>query len=232
MRHRIPAPAVNLIALETSTEYCSLAVLRGAKVFERSFHAGQRHSELALPALRELLQQAGLDMQAIEGIAYGAGPGSFTGLRIACGIAQGLALARNLPVAGIGTLLALAEDCGANKVIACLDARMGEVYHAAYRKSGGKWIEMHAPALYRPHGVPQVEGRDWVGCGSGFRVHAAALAQCYDGKISRTDADAIPNAAAMLRLAQPVFAAGQGVDAAAAVPIYVRDKVALKTSER
>ena len=143
-----------------------------------------------------------------------------------------MALARNLPVAGIGTLLALAEDCGADKVIACLDARMGEVYHAAYRKSGGKWIEMHAPALYRPHGVPQVEGRDWVGCGSGFRVHAAALAQCYDGKISRTDADAIPNAAAMLRLAQPVFAAGQGVDAAAAAPLYVRDKVALKTSER
>jgi tRNA threonylcarbamoyladenosine biosynthesis protein TsaB len=223
---------VNLIALETSTEYCSLAVSRGAQVFERSFHAGQRHSELALPALRELLRQAGLDMQSIQGIAYGAGPGSFTGLRIACGIAQGLALARNLPVAGIGTLLALAENCGADKVIACLDARMGEVYHAAYGKSGGKWIEMHAPALCEPHGVPQVEGGDWVGCGSGFRVHRAALAQCYDGHVSRIDADAIPHAAAMLRLAQPVFAAGQGADAAAAAPLYVRDKVALKTSER
>ncbi|MDP2639054.1 MAG: tRNA (adenosine(37)-N6)-threonylcarbamoyltransferase complex dimerization subunit type 1 TsaB, partial [Betaproteobacteria bacterium] len=149
---------MNLVALETSTEYCSLAVSRGTQVFERSFHAGQRHSELALPALRDLLQQAALDMQSIDGIAYGAGPGSFTGLRIACGMAQGLALARELPVAGIGTLLALAENCGADKVIACLDARMGEVYHGAYRKSGGKWIEMHAPALYRPDTVPQVEG--------------------------------------------------------------------------
>ena len=91
---------MNLIALETSTEYCSLAVLRGAKVFERSFHAGQRHSELALPALRELLQQAGLDMQAIEGIAYGAGPGSFTGLRIACGIAACAAM----PASGCASL--------------------------------------------------------------------------------------------------------------------------------
>ena len=223
---------MNLIALETSTEYCSLAVSRGAQLFERSFHAGQRHSELALPVLRELLQEAQLEMQAVEGIAYGAGPGSFTGLRIACGLAQGLALARNLPVAGIGTLLALAQDCGADKVIACLDARMGEVYHAVYRRSGEKWIEMHAPALYKPDGVPRVDGGDWVACGSGFRVHGTALAQCYRGSLSRTDADAVPNAAAMLRLALPVFAAGQGLDAAAAAPLYVRDKVALKSSER
>jgi tRNA threonylcarbamoyladenosine biosynthesis protein TsaB len=223
---------VNLIALETSTEYCSLAVSRGAQVFERSFHAGQSHSELALPALRALLQEAALEMRAIEGIAFGAGPGSFTGLRIACGMAQGLALARNLPVAGIGTLLALAEDCGAYKVVACLDARMGEVYHAAYRRSGGDWIETHAPGLYRPDRVPQVEGGDWIGCGSGFRVHGAELARCYAGAISRTDAAAVPNAAAMLRLAMPVFASGRGVDAAAAVPLYVRDKVALKASER
>ena len=135
-------------------------------------------------------------------------------------------------MAGIGTLLALAEDCGGDKVIACLDARMGEVYHAVYRKSGGHWIEMHAPALYKPDAVPLVEGSDWIACGSGFRVHAAALARRYAGGISRTDADAIPNAPAMLRLALRVFAAGQGVDAAAAAPLYVRDKVALKTSER
>jgi len=226
------APAVNLVAFETSTEYCSLAVTRGDRTFERSFHAGQRHSELALPALRDLLQQAGLRMQAIDGIAFGAGPGSFTGLRIACGIAQGLALARNLPVAGIGTLLALAEASGGDKVIACLDARMSEVYHAVYFRSGGTWVEMHAPALYKPDAVPRLEGEDWIGCGSGFCAHGEALAQRYRGALSRIDAGAIPNAAAMLRLARPVFASGQGVDAAAAVPLYVRDKVALKSSER
>ena len=223
---------MNLVAIETSTEYCSLAVARGGQVFERNVHAGQRHSELALPLLRELLQLAELDMQVIDGVAYGAGPGSFTGLRIACGIAQGLALARNLPTAGIGTLLALAEDCGAGKVIACLDARMGEVYHAVYRKRGGKWIETHAPALYKPDAVPAVEGDDWAGCGSGFRAHGAALAQRYGGAISRVQTEAVPNAVAMLRLALPLFAAGQGVDPGAAMPLYVRDKVALKSSER
>jgi tRNA threonylcarbamoyladenosine biosynthesis protein TsaB len=223
---------VNLVALETSTEYCSLALARGEQVFECSFHAVQRHSELALPALRDLLRQAGLEMQAIEGVAFGAGPGSFTGLRIACGMAQGLALAHDLPTVGVGTLLALAEGCGADKVVACLDARMGEVYHAAYRRNGGGWTEIHAPALYRPAAVPPLEGDGWTGCGSGFRVHGAALAQCYGSAVSRSDGDAVPNAAAMLRLARPVFAAGLGVDAAAAVPLYVRDKVALKSSER
>lgn len=232
MRRHFAPSAVNLIALETSTEYCSLAVSRGARVFERSFHAGQRHSELALPSLRELLNEAQLDMDAIDGIAFGAGPGSFTGLRIACGLAQGLALARSLPVAGIGTLLALAENSGADKAIACLDARMGEVYHGVYQKSGGVWIEIEAPGVYRPDAVPRVEGSGWTACGSGFRLHGAALARCYEGAISRTDPGAVPNAAAMLRLATPILAAGQGVDAAEAVPLYVRDKVALKASER
>jgi len=106
------------------------------------------------------------------------------------------------------------------------------VYHAVYRRSGDNWTEVHAPALYRPEDVPEVDGEEWFGCGSGFRVHGAALARCYRGRISRTDADAVPNAAAMLRLAVRVFAAGEGVDAAAAVPLYVRDKVALKASER
>ncbi|MFH1602765.1 MAG: tRNA (adenosine(37)-N6)-threonylcarbamoyltransferase complex dimerization subunit type 1 TsaB [Pseudomonadota bacterium] len=223
---------MNLIALETSTEYCSLAVSRGRQVFERNFHARQQNSELALPALRELLQQAQLGMRDIEGIAYGAGPGSFTGLRIACGIAQGLALARDLPLAGIGTLLALAEDCGADKAIVCLDARMGEVYHAVYCKSGGHWMEMHAPALYRPDAVPDVDGGGWTACGSGFRIHGTVLVQRYAGKLSRSVAGANPSAAAVLRLAREVFSSGQGIDAAAGVPLYVRDKVALKTSER
>ncbi len=223
---------MNLIALETSTEYCSLAVSRGAQVLERNFHAGQKNSELALPALDALLQQAQLGMRDIEGIAYGAGPGSFTGLRIACGIAQGLALARNLPLVGIGTLLALAEDCGADKAIACLDARMGEVYHAVYCRNDGHWMEMHAPALYDPEAVPDVDGEGWTACGSGFRVHGTVLARRYAGKLTRIVADAKPSAAAVLRLAREEFSAGRGIDAADAVPLYVRDKVALKTSER
>ena len=232
MRCRRIWSAVNLVALETSTEYLSLAVSRGAQVFDYSVHAGQRHSELVLPALRDLLQQAQLEMQSVDAIAFGAGPGSFTGLRIACGVAQGLAFARGLPVAGVCSLLALAENTDAERVIACLDARMGEVYHAAYCRGDGGWREIHAPGLYRPDAVPGVEGGGWTACGSGFAAHGGALAQCYAGAIARTDADAVPGATAVLRLARQEFAAGRGVDAVAAVPLYVRDKVALKASER
>ena len=227
-----PRLAVNLIALETSTEYCSLAVSEGTRVFARNVHAGQRHSEMALPALGELLCEAGLEMADVQGVVYGAGPGSFTGLRIACGVAQGLALAHNLPVLGISTLLALAENCDSEQVIACLDARMGEVYHAVYRKRAADWMEMHAPGVYAPAAVPLVEGGGWVGCGSGFAAHGDALQLRLGGAIARVDAQALPDAAAMLRLAAPRFAHGEGGDAADAVPLYVRDKVALKASER
>ena len=223
---------MNLIALETSTEYCSLAVSRGVRVFARSFHAGQRHSELALPALRELMREAGLGMADIEGVTYGAGPGSFTGLRIACGLAQGLALAHDLPVLGVSTLLALAESAGSDSVIACLDARMGEVYHAVYQKRVDDWMEIHAPGVYSPVAVPLIEGAGWVGCGSGFALHGGILQQRLGSAIARIDAAALPDAASMLRLAMPRFQRGERGDAADAVPLYVRDKVALKASER
>src|ERR1017187_8228004 len=115
--------AMQILALDASTEVCAVALGDGLHWLERSEVAGQRHSELLLPMIGAILADCGVTLQQLDGIAFGAGPGSFTGLRIACGVAQGLALARNLPVAGIGTLLALAEDCGADKVIACLDAR-------------------------------------------------------------------------------------------------------------
>src|SRR3954469_21692554 len=135
---------MNLLAIETSTEFCSLALGRGGEVRSAHFNAGQRHAELILGSIERLLADAGLKLSDLDGIAYGMGPGAFTGLRIACGVTQGLALARGLPVVGVGTLEALAEEFaskqggngGIRKIIACLDARMGEVYHAAYRRSG------------------------------------------------------------------------------------------------
>lgn len=223
---------MNLVAIETSTEFCSLAVARGEATFARHFPAGQRHAELALNALDQLLREAGLAFEDIQGIAYGEGPGSFTGLRVACGIAQGLAFARSLPVIGIGTLVALAEQSGAENVIACLDARMGEVYHAAYRSAGNAWTEVCAPGLYRPDAAPAVLAADWIGCGSGFAAHAEALSARYRGQLQDIRPNVLPMAEAVLRLARPRFERGEGRDAASAVPIYLRDKVALKTDER
>jgi tRNA threonylcarbamoyladenosine biosynthesis protein TsaB len=223
---------LNLLALETSTPYCSVAVSAGGQVFSRHFEAGQRHAELALEVVDELLREAGIRVAELNGIAFGEGPGSFTGLRIACGLAQGLALARSLPVLGIGTLEALAEEAGAPRVIACLDARMGEVYHAAYERTGTGLNARSAPGVYRPEAVPSAVDGGWTGCGSGFAAHGAALQARLGEALQTVRPDVAPTAVAMLRLARPRFERGEGGDAASAAPIYLRDKVALKTSER
>ncbi|MCZ7564458.1 MAG: tRNA (adenosine(37)-N6)-threonylcarbamoyltransferase complex dimerization subunit type 1 TsaB [Burkholderiales bacterium] len=223
---------MTVLAIESSTEHLSLAVARDGGVLESHQPVGQRHAELILPAIVRLLGEANTAIPGLTAIAFGAGPGSFTGLRIACGVAQGLALARGLPVLGVGTLEALAETSGDERVIACLDARMGEVYHAAYRRGAGRWIEASAPALLRPADVPLPEGDGWLGCGSGFLAHADALAAKLGGRLARVEPAAVPRASAILRLALPRFAAGAGRDPAEAVPLYVRDKVALKTHER
>ncbi|MPS49333.1 tRNA (adenosine(37)-N6)-threonylcarbamoyltransferase complex dimerization subunit type 1 TsaB [Methylobacillus sp.] len=224
---------MKLLALDTSTEYLSLALLLDGKLAERELLAGQSHSQRILPLLRELLDETGLSLRDLDGIAFGAGPGSFTGLRIACGVAQGLAFGAGLPVIGVSTLLALAEDAqGADRVIACLDARMGEVYHAAYEKTATGWQEVIAAGLYAPDMVPDIEGDGWTGTGSGWKAYAQALEQRYGRQLAQCIPQAYPRAAAIARLALPGFAAAQGRPASEAAPIYIRNKVALTTRER
>lgn len=223
---------MKLLALDTSTEYLSLALSLDGQLHARDLHAGQTHSQRILPLLRELLDEAGIALPQLDGIAFGAGPGSFTGLRIGCGVAQGLAFGANLPVVGVCTLQALAEASGADKVIACLDARMGEVYHAAYVRQDGIWQEALPPGLYKPQAVPAVNGAGWVGSGSGWLAYADMLGEAYAGQLERTLPEAYPHAADIARLASPLFADGLGRPAAEAAPLYVRNKVALKTSER
>jgi tRNA threonylcarbamoyladenosine biosynthesis protein TsaB len=223
---------LNVLAIETSAETLSLAFAHAGAVNALDEVVGNRHAELLLPRIERLLVEAGAGIRSLDAIAFGAGPGAFTGVRIACGVAQGLALARNLPVIGIGSLEALAEDSGAERVIACIDARMGEVYHAAYRRTQNGWEALNAPELVRPEELTVPDDDGWVGCGSGFRVHGDALARRCGRHLARAVADALPRASAMLRLALPRFAAGEGKDPAEAVPLYVRDKVALKIHER
>ena len=225
-------PNVNLLALDTSTEYLSLALLKGDKTFTFDLNAGQTHSQIILPQLQTLLNEANLQLNMLQGIAFGAGPGSFTGVRIAAGVAQGLGFGANLPVVSICTLLALAEASGAAKVIACLDARMGEVYHAAYAKVGGEWQTIIEPGLYKPEAVPAVEGIDWIGAGSGWQTYAEKLGATYLGQLQDVQAQLLPSASAMLSLAQPIFARGEAKPASEAMPIYIRNRVALKTAER
>lgn len=210
-------------ALETSTEWCSVALWRDGEVASVERRAANRHSDLALPMLERLLAAAGMKAAELDAVAFGAGPGSFTGLRIACGLAQGLAFAGGIPVIGISTLEAMAEESGAARVAACLDARMREVYYSALENVAGRWNEVVAARCVSPDAVTPL-GEDWVGCGNGFAVY---------GNLGLTQVrpEVHPSAIAVARLAAPRLAAGQGVDAALAAPIYVREKVAFTKAE-
>ncbi len=227
---------MRLLALDTSTEYLSLALQLNGTTLRYDALAGQGHSQQILPQIRALLDEANIELADLEGIAFGAGPGSFTGVRIACGVAQGLAFGANLPVVGVNTLMALAESIfkenAINKVIACLDARMGEIYHAAFEKHDGVWQEISVSGLFKPQNAPVITNENWVGAGSGWLTYGEHLGAVYRSQVKQIFPHALPTAAAVLAIATPLFAAGLGKSAHDAAPIYIRNKVALKTAER
>ncbi|MHB1115466.1 tRNA (adenosine(37)-N6)-threonylcarbamoyltransferase complex dimerization subunit type 1 TsaB [Sideroxydans sp.] len=222
---------MKLLAIETSTEYCSVALWQEGVVSARSEKVGQKHSEVLMAMVDGVLQDTGCKIKDMDGIAFGKGPGSFTGVRIACGVTQGLAFGVDVNVVGVCTLQALAEASGKDKVIAALDARMGELYLAAYQKEGDVWRTVIEPCLCKAEDAPEMEGEGWFGCGSGFAV-SEALQQRYTTRLNGVDAQAVPQADAVVRLAAVEFAHGNAVDAALALPLYLRDKVALTTRER
>ena len=219
-------------AIESSSEWCSVALWADGEIAAIERRAGVRHGELVLPMLERLLAQGGIPASALEAVAFGAGPGSFTGLRIACGVAQGLAFARGIPVLGVSTLEAIAEESGAGRAVVCLDARMHEVYYAALEKGPAGWRETIEAQCVAPSAAPLPAGGGWHGCGNGFAAYREALAARLGPSLARIAPEAHPSAVAVARLAAPRLAAGQGVDAALAAPAYVRDKVALTTQER
>jgi tRNA threonylcarbamoyladenosine biosynthesis protein TsaB len=229
---------MKLLVLDTSTEWCSAALWLDGRVHARRVLAEQRHSSLLLPMVDELLREAGLTLRQLDGIGYGAGPGSFTGLRIACAVTQGLAFGADLPVVGVSTLESIAEQTGADHVLAVLDARMAEVYWAAYERAGEHpdahegWRAVSAPQLALPESVTVPAGGGWVGAGNGFVVLGEALRPRLAAQLARIDDTLMPDAAAMAPLAVRAFERGEGMDAALAAPIYLRDKVALTVDER
>ena len=223
---------MKILALETSTELCSAALWLDGKVDAREVVAGQRNSELLLPMVDALLAANQLTARDLDGVAFGSGPGAFTGVRIACGVAQGIAFGIDVPVAGIGTLLALAAASGAGRVVCCLDARMGEIYHAAYEKDGDDWREVCAPSLCKPDAAPELNGDGWAGCGSGFAAFRDGLLRRYGHQLERVIDGVVPHAREVAVLAARAFARGEAVAAEFAAPLYVRNKVALKVDER
>lgn len=223
---------MKLLALDASTEFLSLAVLNDSDIYTHDQHAGQAASQLILPQIQTLLEEAKLKLSDLDGIAFGAGPGSFTGVRVACGVAQGLGFGANLPVVGINVLKALAQAGDADRVIVATDARMKEVYHAAYERVGNEWIEVHAAGVYKPDAVPKVEGRGWVGVGSAWKVYDELLSQQYQNNVINKLPEMTPAAKAILALATPIFEAGLARPASEAKPVYIRNRVALTSQER
>ena len=223
---------MKLLVLDTSTEWCSAALWLDGQILARRVLAGQRHSSLLLPMVDELLHESDIGLRQLDGIGYGAGPGSFTGLRIACAVTQGLAFGADLPVVGVSTLQSIAEQTGAGQVLTVLDARMAEVYWAAYQRDANGWRAVSDPQLALPESVVVPEEGEWIGAGNGFAVLGEVLQPRLSAQLARIDDTLMPDAAAMAPLAARAFERGEGVDAALAAPIYLRDKVALTIDER
>ena len=222
---------MNLLAVETSTELCSVALLRDDALFVEEVLAENRHSELLVPMIRKVLERARLEPARMDAFAFGQGPGSFTGIRIACGIVQGLAFAAQRPVVPVPSLLALAEQSNETRVVAALDARMDEAYLAAYARSGDDWNEVIAPRLVDAASAPDLPARGWTATGNGF-VRLPWLREAYRERVEmRLDGD-LPRAGAVARLAARRFVRGGGIAAEQAAPLYLRDKVAQTTEER
>lgn len=220
-----------ILAIETSSDLASVALLRNGQVLSHEASGVQTHSQTLLPMVQALLAQDGIALEQCDAIAFGAGPGSFTGVRTACGVAQGLAFGRDLPVVPIVTLRAMAQACrdacGADDVLVVLDARMEEVYWAQYRYRNG-WQAVTGPTLSAPAMV--TAAGEVVACGNGLTVYASTFeAMPFTGS---AQPDIMPHATQIARLAQFELEAGCGVSARDAQPIYLRNKVAMTTVER
>lgn len=230
-----------ILAIETSSELASCALLTNADgapstTIARESSGVRTHSQSVLPMVQELLQSAGVRLADCDAIAFGAGPGSFTGVRTACGVAQGLAFGADLPVLPLITLEAMAEACrartGASNVLAVLDARMNEVYWAQYRWHQDGWQVVAPPALCAPEAVTPVAGAGGglVACGNGFAVYADAFAGS-DFAVG-AHADIVPHARELAVLGAAALAAGRALPADQAQPLYLRNKVAFTSAER
>lgn len=232
-------PAMHLLAFDTSTDTLSIAVQRGTQLWAHSGAGGAQASTTLIPAIRRLLAQAGLTLAEIDTVVFGRGPGSFTGLRTACAVAQGLAFGarggQGVPVLPVDTLLAVAEEAraehGCTRVLATLDARMDEVYAAPFEwleeastAASGHWRAPPDFGLCAPEAVAVPDG--WTLAGNARAAYGARLAP------GAPQVQSLPTARALLRLAPALLAAGHAVPADAALPRYIRDKVAQTTAER
>lgn len=221
---------MRILAIDTSTERGSCALWLDGDCAESVCPVGQAHSATLLPLVSGLLTQAGIVTAQLDAIAFATGPGAFTGLRMSCAVAQGLAIAAELPVLAVGTLDALAFDSGAEACLAVLDARMGEIYTAAFSSRDGIPVRSSEIRLLTPEEIVLPDSPCVVAGNALLAYPQLAERVAAAGLAGRPQA--MPGARAVAALAAPRLAAGEGMDVAQATPLYVRDKVAQTVAER
>ena len=219
---------MKILAVDAATEACSAALLRDGAVTELYEVIGRGHAGRLLPMADELLNDAGVAVGELDAVAFGRGPGGFTGLRIAAGVAQGLAAGSNRPVVPVSSLAAVAAAAarlsGSSRVLVCMDARMGQVYWAAYDCSGEVPVAVTDERLADPEAVAVPERDSWFGAGHGlsaYPVIVERLAMQFSGFDDRL----LPRASDIARIAAVELSAGKGLDAARGLPVYLRDDV-------
>ena len=237
---------MKLLAIETATEACSVALWIDGDVRERFEIAPRRHAELVLPWADQLLAEAGIAKTQLDAIAVGRGPGAFTGVRLAVALAQGIALALDRPVVAVSTLAALAMRIfhplplvgegwgeGGSHILAAIDARMGEIYFGTFvRDPDGLVTALDTERLAHPAEVALPEDHAWVGIGSGFAVDDSVLSRTLGPLLLYHDATALPHASDVARLAARGFARGEAIAPERVEPAYLRNNVALTLVEQ
>jgi len=227
---------MNILAIDTATEACSVALSRNGRVHARFEVVGRGHTQLLLPMLDAVLAEAGIRPAEVDLFACGVGPGSFAGVRIGVGIVKGLALALDRPVVAVSSLALIAQqafDRGADGPLAVsIDARMGEVYFATFERGEDDLaLETQTPIVCDPRQVPLPAG-PVRGAGSGYAAAEGALATRFGEYLSSVDVNALPDAAAALRVAEAALRNGTAQSADALEPLYVRNQVALTMVEQ
>jgi len=231
---------VNILAIETATDACSCAVEFSGTITTRHRVEPRRHTELLLPMIDEVLADAGADLGAIDAIAFGRGPGSFTGLRIACSVAQGLGFGAGRPLVAVSTLQVIAAGMqrarGTPRVLVALDARMGELYWGGFEWDGVTMVPAFEESVVSPAAVHRPDAGEWAGAGSGWIAHRAALEERVAGRLGRSpepvDAARLPRASDMLVPARRALEAGLAVAPEDAAPVYLRSRVARAAPKR
>lgn len=227
---------MNLLALDTSTESCSAAITINSVLYQQQQMTQRGHSTLILGMLDQLFKQADASIADIDALAFGRGPGSFTGVRIAVGVAQGIAFARELPVIPVSTLAAVAQQAyeltEQPNIAVAMDARMDEIYAASFQVQEGLVVLLGDEKVCPAEQFLPASTDMWLGAGTGWQVYAETLQNNFAGQLIDQKPDIFPQAATILKLAEKLYAQGEFVSADKALPVYLRNDVAKKKAQQ